>query len=112
MEKKMQITDMDFTYDPSYVRLQFDDKPFWVGIEVKKITAYIADSKNWLYDTLENNLVIPNGDNACTIMSFRTYYEMYPKQCTSYIQNFVNSRYEQPVLEVIDQAINDQKNGW
>lgn len=112
MKKKMQITDIDIKYDPAYVRLQFNDDPFWVGIETQKILAYIAQSKGWLYDKLDNNLIIPYENNACTIISFRTYCKMYPKQYRSYIQAYVDSVYQEPELDIIDQAIKDRKNVW
>lgn len=112
MKKKMQITDVDVKYDPSYVRLQFNDEPLWVGIETKRILAYIADKKNWFYDTLDNQLVVPHENKTCTIMSFRTYYNVFNKQCIKHIQAYVDSTYQEDELETIDSAINERKNGF
>jgi hypothetical protein len=112
MKKKVQITDIDIKYDPAYVRLQFNGEPLWVGIETKKILAYIAEANGWLYDTLEYQLVVPHNDSYCTIMTFRTYYNVFKKQCVKHIQGYVDSIYQEPELDTIDQAINERKNGF
>ena len=112
MKKKMQITDVDLKYDPSYVRLQFNDEPIWVGVKINTLLRYIARTKDWFYDTLDNQLVIPHSENRCTIMSFEQYYKFSEEEATKFIQDYVDSTYQEDELETIDSAINERKNGF
>ena len=112
MKKKMQITDVDMKSDPAYVRVQYNDEPIWRGIQIIALLRYIARTKGWFYDTLNNHLVIPHSENRCTIMSFKEYYKFSEEEAIKFMPSYVDSTYQEDELETIDSAINERKNGF